>query len=75
MKTPAREPLRIPHSLAEFVMCQVNNTIHKLLKIQGYYYYHSVSGVLECDFRLPGCTVGSAQISAKNGYSFIQFSK
>jgi len=26
MKTPAREPLRIPHSLAEFDMCQVNNT-------------------------------------------------
>jgi hypothetical protein len=25
-KTPAKEPLRIPHSLAEFVIGQVNNT-------------------------------------------------
>ncbi len=26
METPAGELLRIPHSMAEFVMCQVNNT-------------------------------------------------
>ena len=28
MKTQAREPLRISHSLAEFVMCQVDNTLN-----------------------------------------------
>jgi len=31
MKTPAREPLRISHPLAEFVICQVNNTYSILM--------------------------------------------